>query len=164
MKQFFFINIISLFLLILFTGCASFPNIISGNFGIKTDDAQIQVAFADKDRRIIYDYYNPKKIKHKNYYKRKKIKNKDYYKQNKIKHKGLPPGLAKKGQLPPGLQKQVQKNGKLPPGLAKRNLPYKLEVRLSPLPRGYVRLKVGGDIVLMNEETKVIIDVIYDIG
>jgi hypothetical protein len=150
MKQSLFINIVSLFLLILFTGCASFPNIISGNVGVKTDDVQIQVAFADKDRRIIYDYYNLKKIKHKDYYKRSKVKDKDYYNLKKIKHKGLPPGLAKKG--------------KLPPGLAKKHLPYKLERRLSPLPRGYVRLKVGGDIVLMNEETKVIIDVIHDIG
>jgi hypothetical protein len=150
MKQLLFINIISLFLLILFTGCASFPNIISGNVGVKTDDVQIQVAFADKDRRIIYDYYNPKKIKHKDYYKRKKIKDKDYYKRKKIKNKALPPGLTKKG--------------KLPPGLAKRHLPYKLERRLSPLPRGYVRLKVGTDIVLMNKKTKVIIDVIHDIG
>jgi hypothetical protein len=76
----------------------------------------------------------------------------------------MPPGLAKKKKLPHGLQKQLKKNGKLPPGLAKRNLPRELEDRLSQIPRGYVRLKVGMDIVLMNEETEVIVDILYDIG
>jgi hypothetical protein len=142
MKKLFYIYIIGLFLLIIFAGCSSIPQINSGVFGVKTDDMQVQVAFNDGDRRLIHDYYRHKKIK----------------------HKGLPPGLAKKGKLPPGLQKQLKKNGKLPPGLAKRNLPFELEKTLSPIPRGYVRLKVGGNIVLMNEETEVIVDIIHDIG
>jgi hypothetical protein len=66
--------------------------------------------------------------------------------------------------LPHGLQKQLKKNGELPPGLAKRNLPHELEDRLSPIPRGYVRLKIGMDIVLINEITEVIVDIIYDVG
>ncbi len=33
---------------------------------------------------------------------------------------GLPPGLAKKDHLPPGLQKHLWKRGSLPPGLQKR--------------------------------------------
>jgi hypothetical protein len=142
MKQLFCINIMSLFLLVLFAGCSSFPDIKSGVFGVKTDDVQVKVAFGEKDRRIIHDYYSKKKIK----------------------SKAMPPGLAKKGKLTPGHQKQLQRKGKLPPGLAKRHLPYELEGRLSQLPRGYVRLKVGGDIVLMNEETEVIVDIIYGIG
>ena len=142
MKHLFCLNIISLFLLVLFAGCSSFPNINSGVFGVKTDDMQVKVAFGDNDRRIIHDYYSNKKIK----------------------GKGLPPGLAKKGKLPPGLQKQLQRKGKLPPGLAKRHLPYELEDLLSQLPRGYVRLKVGGDVVLVNEETEVIVDIIYNTG
>jgi hypothetical protein len=142
MKNLLNITIVSLCLFALLTGCASFPQINSGIFGVETDDVQIQVAFGDNDRRLIHDYYRHKKVK----------------------QKGLPPGLAKKRKLPPGLQKQLKKNGKLPPGLAKRYLPYELEDRLSPIPRGYVRLKVGGDIVLMNRETEVIVDIINDIG
>ena len=51
----------------------------------------------------------------------------EYYRRGeKRKSKGLPPGLAKRGgNLPPGLQKHLQKNGQLPPGLQKR---------LEPLP------------------------------
>jgi hypothetical protein len=142
MKQLSCISILSLFLLSLLIGCASFPQVNSGVFGVDTDEMQVKVAFGDHDRRLIHDYYKNKKIK----------------------HKKLPPGLAKKKKLPPGLQKQLKKNGKLPPGLAKRNLPHELEDRLSPIPRGYVRLKVGMDIVLMNEDTEVIVDILYDIG
>ncbi|MEE9196375.1 MAG: hypothetical protein V3U44_11070, partial [Alphaproteobacteria bacterium] len=39
------------------------------------------------------------------------------------KSKQLPPGLAKRQTLPPGLAMQIRRNGTLPPGLAKRNLP-----------------------------------------
>jgi hypothetical protein len=102
----------------------------------------MKVAFSDNDRRFIRDFYRNKNMN----------------------GKGLPPGLSKKGNLPPGLQKQLKRNGKLPPGLAKRSLPYDLEERLSPIPRGYVRLKVGTNIVLMNEGTEVIVDIIHDIG
>ena len=142
MKQLSYISIVSVCLFALLTGCASFPQINSGVFGVETEDTQVKVAFGDYDRRLIHDYY-------------KNSKNK--------KRKGLPPGLAKKEKLPPGLQKQLKKNGELPPGLAKRNLPRDLEDRLSPIPRGYVRLKVGMDIVLMNEKTEVIVDIIYDV-
>ena len=144
MKRLVYITIVSLFLISQLTGCASLPQVNSGVFGVETDEVQVKVAFGEHDRELIHDYYK----------KNKKIK----------KRKGMPPGLAKKEKLPPGLQKQLQKNGKLPPGLAKRNLPHELEDRLSPVPQGYVRLKVGMDIVLMNEETEVIVDIIYDIG
>jgi hypothetical protein len=143
MKQLSYIPIVSVCLFVLLTGCASFPQINSGVFGVETDDMQVKVAFGDYDRRLIHDFYKINKNKNR---------------------KGLPPGLAKKDKLPPGLQKQLKKNGELPPGLAKKNLPHELEDRLSPISRGYVRLKVGMDIVLMNEETEVIVDIIYDIG
>jgi len=44
--------------------------------------------------------------------------------------KGLPPGLAKKEHLPPGLQKHLARNGQLPPGLQKKiqPLPHPLRV------------------------------------
>jgi hypothetical protein len=78
--------------------------------------------------------------------------------------KSFPPGLAKKGKLPPGLQKQLIRRGKLPPGLDYRLLPVELDQRLSPLPRGYIRLFVGGDIILLDEFTRVVLDIIYDVG
>ena len=75
---------------------------------------------------------------------------------------GLPPGLAKRGDdLPPGLEKQLQKNGKLPPGLEKKleRVPSALERQLSPLPSGYSRRVLGPHLLVVNEKTKVLGDV-----
>ena len=77
--------------------------------------------------------------------------------------KTIPPGLAKKQELPPGLQKHIVKHGELPPGLQGRRLPLDLEGGLSRLPTVYIRLRVGGDIVLMNEKTRVVFDVVWDV-
>jgi hypothetical protein len=64
-------------------------------------------------------------------------------------------------KTPPGLQKQLVKRGELPPGLQGRGLPHNLERQLSPLPGGYVRMKVGGDVIILNEKTRVVADIIY---
>jgi len=72
------------------------------------------------------------------------------------KDKKMPPGLAKRDQLPPGLAKRDT----LPPGLAKRDLPSDLERRLSRLPGGYSRKSVGSDIVLIEEATGIIFDIL----
>ena len=75
---------------------------------------------------------------------------------------GLPPGLAKRGDdLPPGLEKQLQKNGQLPPGLEKKleRVPSALERQLSPLPSGYSRRVLGPHLIVVNEKTKTLADV-----
>lgn len=78
--------------------------------------------------------------------------------------KGLPPGLAKREKLPPGLQRQLQQNGTLPPGLAKKlePLPRELEVRLKPLPPDYVRVVVGTDVILLDRTTQKVLDILRD--
>jgi len=65
--------------------------------------------------------------------------------------------------LPPGLQNQVRKNGTLPPGLARHPLPADLEDRLSPLPDGYVRVRIGTDVVLLDARTEIVLDLIDDL-
>ncbi len=77
-------------------------------------------------------------------------------------HSGLPPGLSKKDQLPPGLEKQLCRRGTLPPGLRKKvqPVPVILESQLRVLPTGYRRVIVGGNIILMNEKTALIYDVV----
>jgi hypothetical protein len=79
--------------------------------------------------------------------------------------KGLPPGLAKKEQLPPGLQKQLARNGKLPPGLEKKiqPLPRDLELRLPGLPDGRRRIVIAGNIILLDERTSMIVDILQNI-
>lgn len=77
-------------------------------------------------------------------------------------HQGnLPPGLAKKDQLPPGLEKQLVRRGTLPPGLQKRIQPCPpgLERRLPPPPPESAHVLIGGHIVLLNRKTNVVIDI-----
>lgn len=79
------------------------------------------------------------------------------------KSKQLPPGLAKRHTLPPGLAMQIRRNRTLPPGLAKRNLPPGLAARLPALPPGQQRLIVGNDVVLVERNTGLILDVLRGI-
>jgi hypothetical protein len=119
-------------------GCAKNPTVQSGSIEIRNENVYAKVAFNEDDRLKIRNYY----AKHKRY-------------------KEVPPGLAKKDNLPPGLQQHIVKYGELPPGLEGRRLPLELERTLALLPEGYIRLKVGGDVVLMDEKTRVVVDIVW---
>ena len=80
---------------------------------------------------------------------------------------GLPPGLAKRGgNLPPGLQKHLQKNGTLPPGLQKRlqPLPADLEKRLPGIPDIWGRVVLGRRVILLDRRTSRILDIIENVA
>ena len=91
----------------------------------------------------------------------------EYYRRGKKgKSKGLPPGLAKRGgNLPPGLQKHLQKNGQLPPGLQKRlePLPVDLDRRLPQLPDYWERVVLERDVILIDRRSNRILDIIEDV-
>lgn len=74
----------------------------------------------------------------------------------------LPPGLAKKDHLPPGLEKHLVRNGQLPPGLQKKvySCPPELERQLPPPPPECVHVLVGGNLVLLNRKTNVVVDIL----
>jgi hypothetical protein len=76
---------------------------------------------------------------------------------------GLPPGLAKRDQLPPGLEKQLRERGTLPPGLEKRiqPVPEDLERRLAPAPEGCRHVIIGGHIVSLNIKTNYVYSVFH---
>src|SRR5712671_1736260 len=75
----------------------------------------------------------------------------------------LPPGLAKRDQLPPGLEKQLVRRGTLPPGLQKKlqPCPEDLERRLPPPPPDCAHVLIGGHIVLLNRSTNVVVDIFH---
>jgi hypothetical protein len=130
------------------TGCQGRP-VVHGQGSVVIHDGATRVAvvFSDVDRRHIHDYY------HSRYQQRHR------YDRRKTHVKRLPPGLARREQLPPGLAKR----DRLPPGLSGERLPHALESRLSPLPAGVVRLRIGTELVLMDQHTRVVLDVIKDI-
>jgi len=78
-------------------------------------------------------------------------------------YRDLPPGLAKKDRLPPGLEKQLVIRGTLPPGLEKREyaVPVDLERQLPPPPPDCDRVVIGGHIVLRNRNTNIVLDIFH---
>lgn len=75
---------------------------------------------------------------------------------------GKLPGALSKGDLPPGLEKQLVRNGQLPPGLRTKlqPLPPDLDRRLPGICGGCRRGVVGPWAVLINDVTNVIYDII----
>jgi hypothetical protein len=102
----------------------------------------------------------------------------DYYTQDN--YANLPPGLGKHikktGHLPPGLEKKYERTGQLPPGLQKRLecgqtvpgglWPYFYPVpdaayqRVGPLPADSKLYLYGNDLILLNDHTQAIIDIL----
>jgi outer membrane lipoprotein SlyB len=70
----------------------------------------------------------------------------------------LPPGLAKRDRLPPGLERQLQRNGTLPPGLERRvqPLPRICTSRLPRLPRDWERVALSGRIILLDPQRTIV--------
>lgn len=84
----------------------------------------------------------------------------DWYRTH---HSHLPPGLAKRDRLSPGLERQLVVNGTLPPGLRRRMqpCPRELEVMLPPPPPNYAHVVIGGNVVLMNRVSFQVADVVH---
>jgi hypothetical protein len=106
------------------------------------DDNPPAYAFSDHDRDVMRAWYDD--------------------------HRGsLPPGLAKKDRLPPGLEKQLAERGTLPPGLQKRiqPLPVELERELPAPPPDCAHVVIGGHVVLLNRRTNLVLAVFhFEIG
>jgi hypothetical protein len=84
---------------------------------------------------------------------------------NSENQRGLPPGLAKRERLPPGLAPQLVRNGTLPPGLQEKiqPLPLRIDSQLTPLPVGLRRVVIGNDVVLLDDRTNLILDVVRSV-
>lgn len=86
----------------------------------------------------------------------------DWY-RDRDRDQGLPPGLAKKDRLPPGLEKQLILRGTLPPGLQKKVYPAPMDVvrRLPPPPPDCENVVIGGHFVLLNRKTNIVVDIFH---
>ncbi len=72
------------------------------------------------------------------------------FKAKKFKYKPLPPGLAK----------HIRRHGTLPPGLRRNYLPPGLSSRLPGLPPGQARVLIGNDVLLIQQATGLILDIL----
>jgi hypothetical protein len=91
------------------------------------------LAFSAGDRRIIQEYL-------------------------RVNRANLPPGLARRSSLPPGLEKQLRKNGTLPPGLQKRVQPFPADLsgRLPRLPIGHSRVFLGHRAMILDQAQRIL--------
>ena len=75
----------------------------------------------------------------------------------------LPPGLAGRDRLPPGLERQLVVRGTLPLGLRRKmqRCPEDMEYRLPPPPPDCEHVLIGGHVVLLNRTTFLVVDVFH---
>ncbi len=78
-------------------------------------------------------------------------------------YRHLPPGLAKRDRLPPGLERRLLIREAFPPDLESRVVlvPVDLDRRLPPPPPDCERVLIGGHIVLRNRNTRVVLDIFH---
>lgn len=118
-------------------GCETYPH--HGEVRVHERDYDVRVVFSNRDRALIRDYYAPHS-------------------------RGLPPGLAKKGKVPPGHAKKLYRGSPIPHDYPWKAIPRDLEDRLDRLPEGYVRVIVGADIGIMKVRTRIVVDLLEDIA
>lgn len=77
----------------------------------------------------------------------------------------LPPGLAKREALPPGLRRQLRERGTLPPGLQKHliGVPADLSSRLPAIGRYERRYFAGDDLIIIDTRTNRIVAYLIDV-
>lgn len=86
----------------------------------------------------------------------------EYYVQNYANGKKCPPGLAKKnnGCMPPGQGGQWVVGQPVPRGVTIYAVPQPVILQLPPAPYGYRYARIGGDIVLVQQQNNLIVDII----
>ena len=81
------------------------------------------------------------------------------------KHYGhCPPGLAKKGCIPPGQAKKWRRGYPLPRGVVYYDLSPSMARRLGRPPAGHRFVRVAQDILLIAVGTNMVIDAVYDLN
>jgi len=104
--------------------------------------ASLTLVFTDLERRAIRDYYR------------------QHTPPGLAKQGKTPPGLAKQGKVPPGHHRRLERNQHLERERAWQSLPRDLQLRLAPLPQGYVHIRVDDAIAILELQTRLILDVV----
>jgi len=139
----------------------SFGTLAATNVADEIAKQAVHIAFTETEKKVIREYFGDPGYG--SYTKQPQESSQGEGKKGKKNKKGMPPGLAKRKELPPGLQRQLERNGTLPPGLQKKALPSDLQTRLPAEQRGYERVIVDTDVLLVETATGIIRDVIRDV-
>lgn len=105
--------------------------------GAPAKKAVTHPSFRDAEIRILMDFYRPGSG-------------------------NLPPGIARKGEFPPGIMKQIARGKGLPPGLAKKLEPFppQLARQFPAPPPGYRRMICGTLALMLDDSTNTVVDVV----
>jgi Ni/Co efflux regulator RcnB len=85
-----------------------------------------------------------------------------YYAQQYGKGRNCPPGLARRnnGCMPVGQARKWDVGQPVPRGVTVYSVPQPVLVHLPPAPYGYRYARIGGDIVLVQQQNNLIVDII----
>ncbi len=139
----------------------SFGVLATSNVAGEIAKEAVHIVFTEAEKKIIREYFDD--AGDGGYTEEAQESGKGSGKKGKKNKKGLPPGLAKRSELPPGLKRQLERNGTLPPGLQKKVLPSDLQSRLPVEHRGYERVIVDTDVLLVETATGIIRDIVKDV-
>ena len=86
----------------------------------------------------------------------------EYYTTNYPQGKKCPPGLAKKGNgcVPPGQLRTWVVGQPIPRNVTVYSVPQPVILQLPPAPYGYRYSRIGGDLVLVQQQNNIIVDII----
>ena len=89
----------------------------------------------------------------------------EYYREQYRDGRRCPPGLAKKnnGCMPPGQARKWAVGQPVPRDVTLYPVPQPVIVQLPPAPYGYRYARIGNDIVLVQQQNKVIIDIMVNV-
>src|SRR5262245_41855928 len=118
----------------------AFPGLLAPTIGYAQDPSVTDIIIGEVEKRILRDYYAEQLTAWQ--------QSTDNSKGKKKGHKDIPPGIAKKGTLPPGIAKQLVRNGQIPPGMTYQGLPPDLLARLPQLSPEY-RYVIADDRVML---------------
>jgi Ni/Co efflux regulator RcnB len=139
---------------------ASFGALAASNVAGEIAKNAVHIVFTEAEKKVIREYFED--AGDGGYTGETQGSGKSGAKKGKKRNKGMPAGLTKRKSLPPGLQRQLERNGTLPPGLQKKALPSDLRSRLPVERRGYERVIVDTDVLLVETATGIIRDIIQD--
>ena len=130
------------------------PTIVVGQIVEDIAKKAAEAAFSEAERQVIGKYYQVTAP----------IRGEDVNlsdsRGNVRKKNNKGKGNNKRGELPKGIAKKLERGGTLPPGHAKRYLSSDLERQLPKSPDGYERIESEGQVILRNVATGVISDII----
>jgi len=88
-----------------------------------------------------------------------------YYTQQYGHARSCPPGLAKKnnGCMPPGQARKLSVGQPVPAGVTLYSVPQPVVMHLPPPPYGYRYARIGNDIVLVQNQNRLVVDIIINV-